>query len=239
MKMRKKSSARSSLLRARSGWSEDKRKTRLGQALALATLLLLSPLSAAGGVGDGPREVVERTTSAVLAILQDNNLGSEEKRARIEEVVYAEVDFATLTRLVLARNWGRFTPEQRREFEREFKRHLSVTYGKNVDNYRNERVQIVGDRKEVRDDWTVQTRIVRGGADDVAVDYRLRQKEGRWRIIDVIVEGVSLVANFRSQFQQIISSRGVEHLLELLREKNARGESVLPPSTPPPGRSET
>jgi phospholipid transport system substrate-binding protein len=240
MTMTKKTSSKSRLLSA--SWEcprSGRRRARLGIRLALGALLVvLFPFPCLLRAGDGPRDVVQRTTDAVLGILQDKSLGSDDKRARIEEVVYAEVDFPTLTRLVLARNWGRFTPEQKKDFEREFKQHLSVTYGKNVDNYKNERVQIVGDRKEIRDDWTVQTRIIRGGPDDIAVEYRLRQREGQWRIIDVIVEGVSLVANFRSQFQEIISNRGVDHLIKLLREKNAKGESVLPPSTPRAARNE-
>ena len=71
----------------------------------------------------------------------------------------------------------------------------------------------------------MQTKILRGGgSNDIAVDYRLRQSNGRWKMIDFIIEQVSLVANFRSQFQEIISSGGPEHLLQVLREKTAKGE---------------
>ena len=197
-------------------------------AVLIAGWVFALPVRAA----EGPRDVVQRTTDAVLAILRDKSFSSADKRTKIEEVVYTEVDFAVLSRLVLARNWNSMTPAQQESFQSEFKRHLSVTYGNNVDNYKNERSEIVGDRKEARNDWTVQTKIIRGGPDDVAVDYRLRQKEDRWRIIDVIVEGVSLVANFRSQFQEIIANGGIDHLLKLLHDKNAKGESVLPPATP-------
>jgi phospholipid transport system substrate-binding protein len=175
---------------------------------------------------DGPRVVVDRTTDAVLAVLQNKSLSSADKRTKIEDIVYTEVDFEVLSRLVLARNWSQLTAAQKDDFMLEFKRHLSVTYGDNVDNYKNERSEIVGDRQEARGDWTVLTKIIRGGPDDVVVDYRLRQTNGRWRIIDVIVEGVSLVANFRSQFQEIISNGGIDRLLQLLREKNAKGEPM-------------
>jgi phospholipid transport system substrate-binding protein len=170
--------------------------------------------------------VVQNVTDAVLAVLGDKTLTSDQKRGRIEDIVYANVDFATLSRLVLARNWSRFSDAQREDFTNEFKRHLSVTYGKNVENYRNERVAILGDREEARGDWTVQTKILRGGPDDILVDYRLRRADNRWTIIDFIVEGVSLVSNFRAQFQEIIASGGVDKLLQLLREKNATGEPL-------------
>jgi len=202
------------------------RRSRLAVAtrVTAVAVCLAAALGRPAAAGDGPREVVDATTSAVLAILGDKSLGSEEKRTKIEEVVYARVDFDTLSRLVLARNWNRLSDAQREEFTREFKRHLSLTYGRNVDNYRNERVNITGDRKETRGDWTVNTKIVRGGPDDILVNYRLRQKEGTWRIIDVIIEGVSLVSNFRSQFQEILSGGGPERLIDLLRQKNASGE---------------
>src|SRR5439155_717463 len=80
---------------------------------------------------------------------------------------------------------------------------------------------------EGRGDCTVKTKILRGGGNaDVLVDYRLRQENDAWRIIDVVIERVSLVANFRSQFQEIMGSGGPAKLLDVLREKNAKGEPL-------------
>jgi phospholipid transport system substrate-binding protein len=143
----------------------------------------------------------------------------------VKAIVLQSTDFDTLSRLVLARNWSRFTPAQQAEFQREFESHLSATYGRRLDTYRNEKVSIVGDRKEANGDWTVQTRILRGGgSNDVVVDYRLRQTAGAWKVIDMIIEQVSLVANFRSQFQEIVGSGGPEKLLQVMRDKTAKGE---------------
>lgn len=196
---------------------------------ALAGSLLFAGAALASG---SARDVVITTTDGVIAVLKDNALSRDAKRERIEEVVYANVDFDTLSRLVMAKNWKTLTPEQQKEFEDEFKRHLSVTYSRNIDNYRNEGVKVIGEREEARGDRTVQTRVVRGdaGSNDILVDYRLREKDGRWYIIDVIVEGVSLVANFRSQFQDIISGSNPQQLITLLHEKNAKGESVITPA---------
>ena len=189
-------------------------------------LVCLAPPAVAGG-GEGPRAVVEHVTSAALAVLGDKGLGTDEKRHRLEDIVYAQTDFDTMSRLVLARNWSRFSPAQQAEFVQQFKQHLSVTYGRNIENYRNERVEIVGDRDEGRGDWTVMTKILRGGgAQDILVDYRLRHTGDAWRIIDIVIERVSLVANFRSQFQEIVSQGGPEKVLQLLRDKNARGEPL-------------
>ncbi|GIW41401.1 MAG: hypothetical protein KatS3mg076_1978 [Candidatus Binatia bacterium] len=179
-------------------------------ALALAT----------APVDGTPRALIEHLADQVIAVLRDPALSQKEKAERIEEIAYDNVDVETVTRLVLARHYRRFTPEQRREFVEEFKQHLLRTYGEQLDEYRNVQVEILGEREEARGDWTVQTKVKPGNAEEVYIDYRLRKKDGRWKIIDVVIERVSLVANFRSQFQEILSTGTPEKLLEMLREKN-------------------
>jgi len=178
--------------------------------------LLAAQVSASGAP---PREVVDTMAGQVLATLRDTSLESAARRAKVEEIIYAHVDFDTLSRLVMARNWRRLSAAQQKEFEGLFKRHLSDTYGENVDNYRNESVAILSERTEKRGDVTVKSKVVRTGSDDILIDYRLRKRNHDWRIIDVVIEGVSLVANFRAQFQDIMSNGGADRLLELLREK--------------------
>lgn len=207
--------------------TSSKTRSRLGLAALVAVTLAAgigtpAPVRAA----DGPTAVVEQTTSGVIAILVDATLSTEDKRKRVERVVLERVDFETLSKLVIARNWSRFTDPQRSEFMALFKDHLSMTYGRNVETYKNEKVTVMGSREEKGGDTTVKTKILRGGPGDILVDYRLRQRDGTWKIIDVIIEGVSLVSNFRSQFQDVVASGGPERLLALLREKNAKGEAM-------------
>jgi phospholipid transport system substrate-binding protein len=196
--------------------------TKRNSRLLAGTAALAASLALAAAV---PRDVVKQLADQVLVVLKDKSLSSDAKRGRIETLVYASVDFDTLSKLVLARNVPRFSPDELGRFQQEFKRHLSVTYGKSVDSYKNETVSIVGDREEARGDWTVRTKIDRGGADDIAVDYRMRQTKGEWKIIDFIVEGVSLVSNFRSQFQEILSAKTPGQLIDLIHEKNVTGQS--------------
>ena len=218
--------------------------TRISRKSRLAVTLILVT-AARARAADSPRDVVVTTTNGVIEILKDKSLSHETKVERIEDVVYANVDFDTLSRLVLAQNWKALSPQQQKDFEDEFKKHLSVTYSRNIDNYRDEGVAVVGERDEARGDHTVMTHVVRGDAaarpsssEFIAVDYRLRQKDGRWHIIDVIVEGVSLVANFRSQFQDIIGSGSPAKLIDLLREKNAKGETIVTPVVSKKGATE-
>jgi len=193
----------------------------------LAAVALASCLAGVARAGESPRAIVEKMTQAAIDVLGEKGLSSEEKRHRIEDLAYANIDFDIMSRLVLARNWGRLSAAQQAEFVRLFKEHLALTYGRSIESYNNEKVEVVGERDEGRGDWTVKTKILRGGGNaDVLVEYRLRQENDAWRIIDVVIERVSLVANFRSQFQDIMSSGGPAKLLDVLREKNAKGEPL-------------
>jgi phospholipid transport system substrate-binding protein len=200
--------------------------------LALACTLPTAALAADAPAGDGsgPRATVQATTSQVIAVLANTGMPTEEKRHQVEQIVYAQVDFETLSRLVLARNWSQLSEAQQKQFMEEFRQNLSATYGRNVESYKNEKVRIIEDHAEPRGDWTVRTKIVRNGSDDISVDYRLRQINGSWKIIDIIIENVSLVANFRSQFQEIMSNGGPTRLLQVLHEKNEKGEPLKAPA---------
>ena len=179
---------------------------------------------AAASADPGPREVVQTTVDQVPGVLREKELPKDQRRQRLEEIVYARFDFTTMSRLVLARHWKSFSGAQQEEFLREYKRYLANSYGARLDRYSGEQVEILSERKEPRGDVTVQTRIVGGEFDGAFIDYRLRSRQGPWLVIDVIIEGVSLVSNYRDQFKEVLSQGGPEHLLERLREKNASGE---------------
>ena len=195
------------------------------QALAIASALLIVGFVTPVAAEQTPREVVQSTSEEVLAVLAEKDLSKQERRDKVRAIVLRSMDFETLSRLVLARNWSRFSPAQQQEFMQEFQDHLAAIYGRRLDDYRNEKVDVVGDRREPNGDSTVQTKILRGGgSNDIQVDYRLRESNGQWKVIDFIVEEISMVANFRSQFQDIVASGGPEKLLQLLKEKTAAGQ---------------
>ena len=118
-----------------------------------------------------------------------------------------------------------FSPEQREEFVEQFKIQLSKNYGSRITRYEQEQVEILDHRLERNGDVTVRTRIDGGAADGIEVDYRLRRKDrkkdGPWMVIDVIIEGVSLVSSYRSQFAEVLGHEDPSELLKQLREKNA------------------
>jgi phospholipid transport system substrate-binding protein len=205
---------------------------RMGALVLALALLGLGAGAAAAAVDptEAARVVVEKTVSEVLLILNEPGLDSEQRRERIERIAFEVFDFSTMSKLTLAKNWKRFDEAQREEFVSEFKAHLSRRYGTRLDRYQQTGVTIVGTQLEPRNDVTVRSKVVGGEFDGVALDYRMRETDGRWLVIDVVIEGVSLVANFRSQFAEVISQGGPEELLRQLKSKNfdAREESAAP-----------
>lgn len=183
---------------------------------------------AAAATTAAPEQVVRDALNRVLTILADPALDSPARRAQIENIAFDVFDFPTMSKLVLARNWKKFSKEQRKEFVAEFKQHLSRSYGNRLDRYQQTDVEIVGSRVEPRGDVTVLSKAVGGQFDGIQMNYRLRERSDRWRVIDVVIEGVSLVANFRSQFVEVVSRGGPEALLEELKTKNFDLPEVTP-----------
>jgi phospholipid transport system substrate-binding protein len=168
-----------------------------------------------------PRDVVSDTTSSILAVLRDDGLSLEQKRTRIEEIAYTRFDWERMARLVLARNWTKLTPEQQQEFIAEFKRHLSLTYGERLGDYSGETIELGESRAEANGDVTVMTKLKGGTQNGVEIAYRMRSGPAGWLVLDVIIENISLIQNFRAQIQEIVSSKGPAEVIDLLRKKNS------------------
>lgn len=201
--------------------------TPLRATLLLLVLTLAPTMSPASNPGASAEAtaLVEKTLDEVLTVLRDTSLADAERRTRVEAIVYARFDFDTISRLVLARNWKKLTPQQRDEFVVELKQHLSLSYWKTLDDNRDSDAQVRGAQEARNGDVTVRSEVEAERTQPVRIDYRLRRGDAGWHVIDVIIEGVSLVQNFRTQTQELIQDAGVDHLIQKLREKNeARGD---------------
>ncbi len=198
---------------------------RNSAALALCALLLSSATGArADGEVEAAKATLQSAVDETLAILNDKSLSRDARLSKLENIALERFDFPKMTQLVLGKNRAQLTKEQQAEFTEEFKEHLSLTYGKQFDRYTsNEKIAIGDGRLEANKDVTIRMKITGGAApaDGVIIDYRLRGDSGKWLILDVIPEGVSMIQNFRAQVQEIVTQKGVSQLIQTLREKNA------------------
>jgi phospholipid transport system substrate-binding protein len=202
------------------------RRRALGAAFAIGLASLAAAASAAPA--DDARKVMEQTVADVLTILGDKSASQPAKRDRIQAIAYDRFDFETMAKLTLKRDWKKFDAAQQQEFVKEFRDHLSARYGENIGRYENEKVEVTGHKPETNGDVSVKT-VIRGGKfDGTPVDYRLR-KGSDWRVIDVVIENVSLVSSFRTQFADVLSKNGPTGVLAKLKERNAARAAARQP----------
>ena len=179
-------------------------------------------LTAADAVAGPPTDQVRGSIDRVLQVLSDPELKKEAKsgdrRAAIRTVANEIFDFAEISQRSLARHWTPRTPVERQEFVRLFGDLLEYSYITKIEAYSGEKIQYTGEVAD-GDQAVVKTRIVSKQGLEIPVDYRMFVKDSRWRAYDVNIEGVSLVANYRTQFNTVIQRTGYPDLVAKLRAK--------------------
>jgi phospholipid transport system substrate-binding protein len=144
----------------------------------------------------------------------------EIQRDKIWDIVRQAFDFTEVAMRALAQDWKNFNAEQRKEFTDVFADLLKNTYiDKLQSEFQDETVQFLTEEKISDDKRVVKTKVIRNGKIEIPMDYSMRLKEGQWKVYDVIVEGVSLVKNYRTQFKDILSRETPDQLITRLKEK--------------------
>jgi len=221
--------------------------------LALVVLMAVLALPIARDAAAGPpTDQLRRSIDLVLKILSDGELKTEAKTAQrrvmIRTVANEIFDFGEISQRSLGRHWQARSPAERAEFIRLFGDLLEHSYITKIEGYSGEKIQYVGELAD-GDVATVKTRIVSKQGTEIPVDYRMFRNGERWRAYDVAIEGVSLVANYRTQFNSIIGRAGYPDLVVRLRAKQderpgpreagRREGAVLPTRVPPGPRTQT
>ncbi len=192
------------------------KKRLIGPSLLLMLLLCIPAYAGA------PMSAVENTVNRVLDVLRDPKLkGPAAKPAKTEKlrVIYKDMfDEIEFSRRTLTRNWNKFTPEQRREFVDLFEQVLEKTYLDRILEYSNEKIVFYKETMIAEDKAEIQSKVITSSK-EVPIYYRVILKSGKWKVYDVVVENVSLVQNYRTQFNEILAGGTPEQLLETLRKK--------------------
>lgn len=182
-------------------------------------------LSGVAIAGMTPDQLVKKTADDVIEVIKndkDIQAGNQQKIfALAEEKILPNFDFEKVSRLVLGKNWTNATPEQKTAFQAEFKTLLLRTYATALSKYKNQSIEYKPFRMEAgAESATVKTAIQQPGGDPISVDYGLSKKADDWKVFDIVIEGVSLVTNYRSQFAQEIRQNGLDSLTKKLADKN-------------------
>jgi phospholipid transport system substrate-binding protein len=170
-------------------------------------------------------ELVKQTADDVLAVVKndkDIQAGNQQKIfALAEEKIMPNFDFDRVCRMVLGKNWKSATPEQQAAFQREFRSLLLRTYATALGKYKDQVIEYRPLRAEPgAKNVSVKTQILQPGGQPIAVDYSLVKVESGWKVYDIVIESVSLVTNYRSQFSNEIRQNGIDSLNKKLADKN-------------------
>ncbi len=193
-------------------------------------LCVLSFASANVFANIGPDELVRKTADDVIStIKQDKDIqaGDTNKIYKLaEEKILPNFDFERISRLVLGKAWRKATDKQKTEFKYEFKNLLLRTYAVALSKYKDQKIEYKPLRMKPTDEIvTVKTEIIQSGGQPIDVDYALAKQDDGWLVIDIIIEGVSLVTNYRSQFASEIKKNGMDSLIIELAKKNKTNDS--------------
>jgi len=174
----------------------------------------------------GPEELVKKVTADVLeAIKSDKSLQAGDRKkalALAEQKVLPHVDFREAAQLAVGKPWWNATPAQRERIITEFRSLLIRIYSNAIDTYRGQTMQVLPVRMAAgATETTVRNRYIKPGAPPVPVEYAMKKTPEGWKIYDITVEGVSLVLTYRSEFEQVTRTSGIDGLIKRLAEKNA------------------
>jgi len=180
-------------------------------------VLLLVLVSAAPAFAATPTEQLRATVDQVIEILRDKSLSGGPRRQKLSTLIRPRFNFPLMAQWVLGTNWRKATPAEKERFLVLFTDTLEETYVGKIENYTDEKVRYL--KEKVEGEKAEVATVIVGKSVEIPIDYRLAQKGGEWLVYDVSVEGVSLVRNFRSTYDEIVRKDGLPGLLRQMEEK--------------------
>jgi phospholipid transport system substrate-binding protein len=200
----------------------------LHRHVALALGLVLSVVMVLPAAAGAPSDQLKAQIDRVLKTLEDPDLKKEgrakDRRTAVRRIANEIFDFVETARRSLGRHWQPRTPAERDEFVELFSDLLERSYISRVELYGGEKIQYLGDSTE-GDQAKVQTKLLTKGGSEIPIEYRMHRKADRWLVYDVIIEGVSLVANYRTQFNKIIQTSSYQELVRKMKTKQEEQSS--------------
>ncbi len=200
---------------------------RLFYSLILIPLLLLN--SSLAQAVEAPDVLVKNTTEKMLAAMDEKSKDLEEDPSLIyslvSEIVLPHFDFVRMSRSVLAKNWKSASREQKLGFVRAFRDLMVRTYAVALLEYTNQKIHVLPVKMKAGDkNVTVRMEVLQNGKPPVIINYRLGLKKKGWKVYDITVDGVSLIANYRTSFAAEIKQQGLDALIARLEKRNEKVE---------------
>ena len=185
-------------------------------ALLVITGILLSSTAFAGATDD-----VKKSVDELFRIVADKNLQQHDQKRRqvLKQVINTIFDYSEMAKQTLGRHWNQRTPTERTQFTDLFASLLDNSYISKIESYNNEK--IVYGKETIDGNYAeVKSKVITAKRDEYTLDYRLLNENGKWMVYDIVIEGVSMVSNYRTQFSRIINTSGYSELVKKLQTKS-------------------
>jgi len=171
---------------------------------------------------DDPSSVVQNTVNQALGVLRDTQTPLAQRQDKLRQIVSATFDFTEMARSALGYHWKQITPAQQQEFTNAFVAFIEDSYLGKINDYRGQQVKFLSSRSTGAQYAQVNTDIVQpDGKDAIHVNYLLAQEGSTWKIYDVTVDAISIIANYRNQFNRVMNNQGYDTLIRDLKSKQA------------------
>jgi phospholipid transport system substrate-binding protein len=164
-------------------------------------------------------DTVKQVVNTSLPILRDKGTPLPQRRHKLKRLLEAHFDFADMSRTALSHHWRDLNPSQRSQFTQVFTAFIENAYLNKIQDYSGQDVAILGQNSEGEGCARVRTHITQQEKQPIKVDYLLRDMNGDWKIYDVTVDAISIIANYRNQFNRVINNQGFDKLLADMRVK--------------------
>jgi phospholipid transport system substrate-binding protein len=176
---------------------------------------------------NGAMGVTQNVVHQALQILGNSSVPLPQRRRELRGLVEQNFDFAAMSRSALGYNWRSLSPDQRERFTKLFTAFIEVAYLDKIQDYQGQQVRFTGQRSLGEGYTQVDTQIVQAGKSPISVSYLLEKTNGTWKVYDVTVESISIIANYRNQFNRVIQQKGFDQLMADLQAKQQQLASLL------------
>lgn len=169
-----------------------------------------------------PIDEVKKTVDEVVRIVADKEMKRNEvkRRQALKKAISVIFNYSEMAKRSLGKHWSVRTAAEKKQFADLFATLLENSYAGKIESYNNEKIVYIKEYMEDDEHSVVKSKVVTAARDEFSLDYHLLKQDGKWMVYDVIIEGVSLVSNYRSQFNKIITANGYNTLVKKLQSKN-------------------
>ena len=185
-----------------------------------AIMIVIATILVAANAFAGPGEEVKKVVDEVVRIVSDKDLkkNDQKRRQALKRTISTVFDYSEMAKRSLGKHWNQRTPAEKKQFSDLFASLLENSYASKIESYNNEKIVYLKENLD-GEHAEVKSKVLTTKRDEFTLDYRLINQNGKWLVYDIVIEGISLVSNYRTQFNKIITSDGYSELVKKLQNK--------------------